>query len=68
MTMEKLNKDFLEFIQLLEKNQVKYLIVGGCGIVHRKHRSASVSVLSDYSVVQRASAIWTALRAAPFRS
>lgn len=30
--MEKLNKDFLEFIQLLEKHQVKYLIVGGYAV------------------------------------
>ncbi|NOX99104.1 MAG: hypothetical protein GXP30_05120 [Verrucomicrobia bacterium] len=30
--MEKLNRDFLEFIKLLESNQVKYLIVGGYAV------------------------------------
>lgn len=30
--MEKLNQDFLEFIKLLESNQVQYLIVGGYAV------------------------------------
>ena len=30
--MEKLNEDFIEFIQLLEKNNVQYMIVGGYAV------------------------------------
>lgn len=30
--MEKLNQDFLEFIQLLEKHHVKYIVVGGYAV------------------------------------
>lgn len=31
-TMEKLNEDFLEFVRLLEQNDVRYLIVGGYAV------------------------------------
>ena len=34
--MEELNQDFLEFIQLLEKHHVKYIVVGGMGAFQKK--------------------------------
>ena len=34
--MEKLNQDFLEFIQLLEKHHVKYIVVGGMRVASLK--------------------------------